>query len=943
MQAFSFVFLILFGAAFGSPPLQLSPFTGFQEDISPSNGILAGVRLSKDLVPLHYDVQIRPIINLPVDDPEQFTAPGEVTIRLRCVTPTTNITLHSNDIDIHYDDVTVRIVQTSISIRIVTHTNDSSMSTYSMQLESSLDAGLEYEVFIPFTAKVGNRLSGLYRSSYLDAAGQQKWLATTQFQSIGARQAFPCFDEPGFRSTFNVTIGRAEGYHSLANAPLKETVPIPGMENWFWDIHEVTVSMPTYLVAMVISDFVSVDAPTGISTYDVKIWGPPTITNSITAEFSARSAAQIVSFFENYLESPYQFSKLDSAAIPDFAAGAMENWALNTYRIAYLIYFEGESTQMEQWREAAVIAHEISHHWWNDIWLNEGFASYMEIIGAASATGSDFDAMNRYPIDKIQLAMDFDAGATTQPIRSNVTDELGGIPSRIIYEKAASIIRMMQSFLGEATFIAAIRNYLDKYAYDNTVQDQLFEELQAQVDIDGTLTQYPVKAVLDSWTLQSGFPIVTLSWIGGSAVLISQEKFRLSQQQRNANSTQANDLWFVPISYATKSNPDFSDTNWKPKFWLDNSTASATHLIFGAGTDWIVLNPDARSYYRVLYDAHFFQLINVQLLSDHSVVSLASRSQLIDDYFKSAFAGYVPIEEALELTKYLENEAENTVWTTVFNNLRTPNRRMIDTPFYTKFSTYMLSKVTPALTRIGWEQLPSDRPVTIILRTQLLDWACALGSPQCTTLAEDYAIKLAEGTGVPADLQPMIFCKAVSISDSLNLPGEFSVKGFLLQQYLGASRAERFTVFINALACDAPSYILGWLELATSTSSPITTAHAVQLIQRLTENPVNRAMIINYFANDLVRIIAVLGESSVSSMVSSMAAYTSETTTSAQLMTVTLFQLRSFIEVALEVVTDGNVRSSLTASRTQLDANADWIATWGPKIDTWLDSQLSPE
>lgn len=107
MQAFSFVFLILFGAAFGSPPLQLSPFTGFQEDISPSNGILAGVRLSKDLVPLHYDVQIRPIINLPVDDPEQFTAPGEVTIRLRCVTPTTNITLHSNDIDIHYDDVTV--------------------------------------------------------------------------------------------------------------------------------------------------------------------------------------------------------------------------------------------------------------------------------------------------------------------------------------------------------------------------------------------------------------------------------------------------------------------------------------------------------------------------------------------------------------------------------------------------------------------------------------------------------------------------------------------------------------------------------------------------------------------------------------------------------------------------------------------------------------------
>jgi hypothetical protein len=190
---------------------------------------------------------------------------------------------------------------------------------------------------------------------------------------------------------------------------------------------------------------------------------------------------------------------------------------------------------------------------------------------------------------------------------------------------------------------------------------------------------------------------------------------------------------------------------------------------------------------------------------------------------------------------------------------------------------------------------------------------------------------LAEGGRIPADIQPMMFCKAVSISDSLDLPGQFNIKGYLMSEYMRATRVERFTVFLNALACDAPNYVLQLLELATSNSSSFRPAHAIQLIQRLSENTLNRETIINYFQSQIEQIINVLGEGSISSVVASMAAYTSEITVSNQ--------LKSFIDFALEEVTGGNVRASLTASRALLDSNAEWMVTWGTKVGDWLAMQ----
>ena len=193
-----------------------------------------------------------------------------------------------------------------------------------------------------------------------------------------------------------------------------------------------------------------------------------TAPGSDQGAFASETAAKILKFYEEYLDYPYDFPKMDSAAIPVFQAGAMENWGLNLYQTYYLIFNSLESTQLEKWNMASVLAHELAHQWWgnlvtmrwwNDIWLNEGFANYMQFHGA-NAAAPQFEPMQRVTIDTLQRALDFDAGPEAVPV--HMTDEINvvGAPSRIIYDKGSSIIRMMNAFLTKGTLLAGLRQYL---------------------------------------------------------------------------------------------------------------------------------------------------------------------------------------------------------------------------------------------------------------------------------------------------------------------------------------------------------------------------------------------------------------------------------------------------------------------------------------------------
>ncbi|CAL8096507.1 unnamed protein product [Orchesella dallaii] len=905
-------------------------------------------RLPLSVQPIHYDLEIRPILDSTGTD--QFTAPGKVAIHVKCFVATNSIALHSKEIEIQHDQVTVVGINPAGNVDVTGHSVDEDRSFYVIHLGSNLEADGEYILTIPFTSLVAtNRLSGLYLSTYQAEDGSTKNLATTQFQKDDAQRAFPCFDEPStaFRATFNVTIGRkADGFHSLANTErIGDPEPIPGLTGWVWDKHAITVNMPVYLIAIIVSDFESETAPEELYRVPVRTWAAPPLMTDTSAKFSAQAAARMLSFFEEYYDFEYQLNKMDSVAIPDFAAGAMENWGLNTYRINLMVWFEEENTLFEKWRSAAVVAHELVHQWfgnlvtcewWNDTWLNEGFARYFQFIGA-NYSGGDFRSLDRYVIDVTQLAMAYDESVNTEPVHSSITHRVVDQASRVVYEKAAGLLRMMQSFLTEETLIKGLRNYLKRHQFKGVHQDDLFTALTEQAQEDGTFTEFSVKEIMDTWTLQSGFPLVQVSRADDRTLYISQERYRPDSSQ-NASS----ELWYVPISFVTASNPDFSFSNSRPKAWIDKDTILQT-LTLDSTNEWVIINPDARGFYRVIYDDQLTRLIQEQLLKDHNVISFGSRSQLLDDYFRSASAKYVNIQYALNLTRYLSQEDDFIVWTTVVNNLAPLYTRLTDTTAYEAFRTYILNLVVEPLRRIGANQLPTDSTPIAVLRTQLLDWVCSLSHEICSQTANELfsgwlsSPPPVDNVPVPTDIQPMIYCGAVAASTD---PANTTIQNFLLEEY-GRNRGTRQqSLIVNALACDQVDANLQNLMQKAIDDNPSNeldiSTHGLQLLQSIAKNSAGRQLLWNFVVNSQSDIAAVHGEMAVPNIISTLAGYLS-TKSETDLPQ----QVETFISNYLsQPDLPQNVINSLQASLSTISSNNVWMDYYYNDINTWLSNVI---
>ncbi|ODM93469.1 Thyrotropin-releasing hormone-degrading ectoenzyme, partial [Orchesella cincta] len=563
--------------------------------------------------------------------------------------------------------------------------------------------------------------------------------------------------------------------------------------------------------------------------------------------------------------------------------------------------------------------------------LNEGFARYLQFIGA-NFSGGDFRSLDRYVIDVTQLAMAYDELDTTEPVHSNITHRVVDQASRVVYEKAAGLIRMMQSFLTEETLIKGLRTYLKRHQFSGVTQDDLFKALTEQAEADDTFTEYTVKEIMDTWTLQSGFPIVQVSVADSQTLYISQERYRPDPMSRNSS-----ELWYVPISFVTAANPDFSASNSRPKAWIDKNTLLQT-LTIDSTNEWIIINPDARGFYRVIYDDHLTGLIQEQLLKDHEVISFGSRSQLLDDYFRSASAKYVNIQHALSLTRYLSQENDFIVWTTVVNNLAPLYTRLADTDAYEAFRDYVLSLVVEPLQRIGSNQLPTDSTPIAVLRTQLLDWVCSLSHEICSQTADQLfsawlSASPQDKVPVPTDIQPMIYCGAVTAS---NDPTNTTIQDFLLEEYARNRDARQQTLIVNALACDqVEANLEKLLEKAVdnSTGNELNVgAHGLQLLQSIARNSAGRQLIWDFVVNNQSDITAMHGVMAVPNIISSLVGYLSpkSTTTLPQ-------QVETFINTYLsqpDVPTQ--VRNSLQTSLSTLSNNGAWMDYHYNDVNSWL-------
>ncbi|CAL8114162.1 unnamed protein product [Orchesella dallaii] len=736
-------------------------------------------RLPESIVPTHYSLQLQPILD---ETPgyTRFTAPGKVTITVNCTEDTATVKLHALDITIIENATAVRNAENSEAVSISSLGTEPEYHFIVINLEETLKAGSQYEIYIEFVTPVSQtRLDGMYLDSYVDpATNETKYVATTLFAAIAARRCYPSFDEPHLKAVFSISLGRKEAYHALSNMHQISTEPMEGLDGWYLDKFAPSLPMSTYLVAMIVSDMTYEEAAnTEADNTTIRVYAPYYFIERGGGVYAANQTKTVLAKYEEYYNSTYMLQKLDSVSLPRFYFSAMENWALITYNDRVLLYFPGETTEQERYRITSIIAHEVAHHyfgnlvtceWWTWIYLNEGFATYVSHLGV-QMTYPEFDPWDRFINDVYQVAMEADSTSATHPVANEPATiaDIGGIYDDIAYEKGASLIKMMQSFLTENVVQTGLRRYLNEKQFSNARQDELFLILQETAEIFNQTQPVSVKEIMDTWTLIAGYPLLRVSRISPSEVRFTQERFQLDP---------INQTWWIPITIRV-----IAPTPAESLTWMSNQESELVASI--PDTQIFIVNPNSDGYYRTFYSSEILQALLQQIEEDCRSntfsVGAAAKAKLLDDYITFLKAGLIndsTLESVLSRTLCSHSDTL-VVWQTVFKFftselLQVFKQKHYSTAMYIK--TYMrtiLPFINGAISKQETDcQKSHSKGDDIILRADLLFWTCFIDETQ--SRCRDYVNeKMAEwvdhsdeNSPFPVDFEEPYFCIAASLN-----------------------------------------------------------------------------------------------------------------------------------------------------------------------------------
>lgn len=518
------------------------------------------------------------------------------------------------------------------------------------------------------------------------------------------------------------------------------------MEGWYWDKYEPSVPMSTYLIAFFISDFASITSEVATNNnVTFKIWARKSALEQV--HFAAEVGPKALEFFENFFNISYPLPKQDMIAVPDFSAGAMENWGLITYRETALLYDPKFSSLGNKKRIASVIAHELAHQWfgnlvtmkwWSDLWLNEGFATYMGNL-CVDRLFPQWNYEEEQTVYNFMSVSSFDALRSSHPIVVPIKNpnNVNEIFDTISYKKGSFLLRMMSLFLGEETLKQGVSNYLQKYKYQNADQDNLWEALTVEAHKKKILpSNLTVKTVMDSWTLQTGYPIITVirNYEENSAELLQQRYVKDAVRIRSESGS-----WWFPLSYTDGQEKAFNSS--KPKLWLSDEEKSLTIEDLPDSKTWIVFNIKATGLCKINYDEHNWRLISRELQGkNHSVFPVMNKIQLIDDAFDLAWTGELSYDILFDLLRYLGHEEKYLPWRTALSNVESLLRQLMKSSIYGIFKNYMKELIQPIFTKLNGLNLPDPRstPSDLIdFQVLISDYACRLDITQCVSQAKE--------------------------------------------------------------------------------------------------------------------------------------------------------------------------------------------------------------
>jgi len=683
-------------------------------------------RLTRTVLPVSYDLDIE-------TDAAATAFSGQVTIALSVTETTSTVVLHARDLTV--DLVEIRQHDEAVSAEL---SLDPASERIVIRTARPLDVA-PATVVLRFGADVSSGLLGYYRSTFVDQSGAPRVLAATQFEAPHARRAFPCFDEPEFKATFAVTLVVADGLLAISNGPeiARESLEGGRVRVTF----APTIPMSTYLVAWVVGPLVvtePVDAG-GVAVRIAHVPGKEHLTR-----FALDVGSFAIRFFADYYGIPYPGEKCDLVALPDFSFGAMENLGCVTFREARLLVDPEQATLSEMSDAALTIVHEIAHmwfgdlvtmKWWNGIWLNEAFATFMEHLGVdayreAWKTWDDF-ALGR------AAALDVDALSNTRTVEYEVItpEDADGMFDVLTYQKGGSILRMVERWLGADAFREGVRHYLDRYQLGNTETTDLWDSLESA-------TSEPVRRIMDSWIFQPGFPLVSADSTG-DVVTITQERFAYEGAGSSAQ------RWAIPVRVRVQSGAS-SETR---SLLLDGDST----MLSVPADALVVLDAGGEGFYRVSYPSEWRDR-----LLDGGVLEPLERFALVDDCWAAVLAGRAPAEELLALARKLRGEEDLVVWRALVSVLRGVSR-LVSGDALVRLRADVVEMVTPTFTRLGWEPAAGEDARTRQLRGVAID---ALG-----TLGEDPAVigrarETNTESGADADVTAACIAIVASVGDA---------------------------------------------------------------------------------------------------------------------------------------------------------------------------------
>jgi puromycin-sensitive aminopeptidase len=687
-------------------------------------------RLPRTAVPSRYDIRLEP-------DLTTLTFRGHETVALEVTEPVSEIVL--NAVELAIDSASLENDRGE-TIRAAA-TLEEATERCRLALASPAGTG-RWRLRLAFRGTLNDKLRGFYRSVYKDPSGVSRTMAATQFEATDARRAFPCWDEPSFKAVFAVTLAIDPALTAVSNtAILSETAEHGRKVVRFAD----SVVMSTYLVAFVVGELEATE-PMAVGRTPLRVWCVP--GKKRLARFGQEIGVASLAFFEDYYGLPYPGDKLDLLAIPDFAAGAMENLGAITFRETALLVDETAASHAELERIADVVAHENAHMWfgdlvtmtwWNGIWLNEAFATFMEML-AVDAWKPEWRRWSTFGVSRA-AALSLDGLHSTRPIEFPVASprDADAMFDVLTYEKGAAVLRMLEQYLGAETFREGVRDYLRTHTFGNADTGDLWAAL-------GRAARQPIPAVMDGWIFRPGYPVVTISRDARGQLVLAQQRFNYLRAPLPPAVAEPEQPWQVPVQLRLHTAGAVSEE----RVLL---TERERRLDVDDGAQVVVANAGGHGFYRVRYAPDLLDA----LLRRPDTLEPVERFNLVNDAWALAVAGLMPLTAYLDLTARFRGERDRNVWSVLTGSFYALNR-ITDTGLRARLEALVRDRATPTFGALGWTPRADEDELTRQLRGDLVRALGIVGNDAAVQAhaTEVYRAHLADPAAVDPNVLPAV-------------------------------------------------------------------------------------------------------------------------------------------------------------------------------------------